>query len=216
MEEKKEKDNEEKNTKKKIGKIASYIVMGIGLVIGLSIIIFGLIRYVSAPKQIEANNKRLEEITEEINNIHADQSKEFKDNGFSKEYYSYATKLEKLQKEKSDINSKNFDLENRSMMFSIVPGLMAIIFGFVFGTVIKNIVDPPTVGKLIDENFGIDIKELGKDLTNKMASVDVEPEYKTLKCPNCGNNLDGEEKTKCKYCGATLEKVYKKKKKETK
>ncbi len=204
------------NKKEKVANTISYIVMAIGLIIGIAIIATGVYKNINNPKQLKANEARMEEITAEINSINADQSAEFKANGFSKKYYEYMTQIEKLQTEKQKLSSANFSLEYSSPLQYIVPGIFPIVFGFVFGMIIRSIINPPTPAKMLEENFGVDLKEVGKAFSEKMASVDVEPEYKTLKCPNCGNNLDGEEMTKCKYCGATLEKVYKRKKKETK
>lgn len=212
----KEKELEKDNNKEKIANTLSYVIMGIGLIIGLIIIGTGVYKNINNPKKLEANEARMSEITAEINNINAEQSKEFKENGFSKKYYDYMTQIETLQSEKNKLTTANFRLEHNSPLQYIVPGIFPIIFGFVIGMIVKNIINPPTPSKLLEDNLGVDLKEVGKALSEKMAAVDVEPEYKTLKCPNCGNNLDGEEKTKCKYCGATLEKVYKRKKKETK
>lgn len=208
----KKEENKKDNKKEQKAKVISRIIMCIGLVIGLTVIGLGIIHTVTYPKKIQKNEARMDQIAEKIGNLNAEQSAEFKENGFSKEYYSYMTKIEKLQEEKSKLSSENFQMKHFSVLQFVVPGFFPIIFGFVFGTIVKNIIDPPTPGDLLQENFGVSLEDISK----KMTSVDVEPEYKSLKCPNCGNNLDGEDLTTCKYCGATLEKVYKRKKKETK
>lgn len=50
------------------------------------------------------------------------------------------------------------------------------------------------------ENMGTSI---GKAVDN--AAKEINPEYKSLKCPNCGANIDGNgDIEKCEYCGQTL------------
>lgn len=50
------------------------------------------------------------------------------------------------------------------------------------------------------ENMGTSI---GKAVAN--AAKEINPEYKSLKCPNCGANIDGNgDIEKCEYCGQTL------------
>ena len=50
------------------------------------------------------------------------------------------------------------------------------------------------------ENMGTSI---GKAVAN--AAKEINPEYKSLNCPNCGANIDGNgDIEKCEYCGQTL------------
>ena len=121
------KEEKKENKKEKRAKVVSRIIMCIGLLIGIAIISMGLINCVTYPKKQAKNEARMDEITEEINNLNAEQSAEFKKNGFSKEYYSYMTKIEKLQEEKSKLSSENFHMKNYSVLQFIVPGFFPII-----------------------------------------------------------------------------------------
>ena len=54
------------------------------------------------------------------------------------------------------------------------------------------------------------IESMGTSVGRAMANAakEINPEYKSLKCPNCGASIDGTgEIEKCAYCGETLVKV---------
>ena len=54
------------------------------------------------------------------------------------------------------------------------------------------------------------IESMGTSVGRAMANVakEINPEYKSLKCPHCGASIDGTgEIEKCAYCGETLVKV---------
>lgn len=108
-------------------------------------------------------------------------------------------------------------MEAFQIIFFVIFGLA---FFLIFTTVIVTIYRSH---KMIDKHIdnaskgnNIDISDRTTDQMEKMATMmgkvavemakEMNPEYKSLKCPNCGAGLT-DDVDKCEYCDAPLTKV---------
>ena len=108
-------------------------------------------------------------------------------------------------------------MEVFTIIFFIIFGLaFFLIFTTAITTIYRN---HKMISKHIDnasKGNNIDISDRTTDQMEKMASMmgkvaaemakEMNPEYKTLTCPNCGANLK-DDVDKCEYCDAPLTKV---------
>lgn len=129
------------------------IVLGVGL--GLFLITTGIIKMNSKSNKNEVNNielleKKIDELEKEEIQVRLEKNKEFDENQFSEKYYLLQNKLSDIREEiseaKSEIwkeesgynNTKNRIESSKGLMY-IIPGVMAIIFGFIFGGIVLSI-----------------------------------------------------------------------------
>ena len=118
--------------KKKLIKTSKTILI-IGILLGISLIVIGVVRYNNVRQDNENTIKQEEVVTEtntrteaeiqsdidnlerEINSLKAKKNQEFKDNGFSEEYYNLETeisnKTKQLSELKIELSSSNSDYD---------------------------------------------------------------------------------------------------------
>ena len=108
-------------------------------------------------------------------------------------------------------------MEAFQIIFFVIFGLS---FFLIFTTIIVNIYrSHKMINKHIDnasKGTNIDITDRTTDQMEKMATImgkvavdmakEMNPEYKSLKCPNCGAGLTDDVEV-CEYCDAPLTKV---------
>lgn len=123
-------ENYEKG-KKVILKIAIAVLI-IGIVIGVSLIVAGILKINSASESISDNtiveedtmteeeinlkiteiDNQISEINQNINSLKAEKNQEFMDNGFSEKYYEIDSEIEIENKKISELNQEKFKLES--------------------------------------------------------------------------------------------------------
>lgn len=123
-------ENYEKG-KKVILKIAIAVLI-IGIVIGVSLIVAGILKINSASESISDNtiveedtmteeeinlkiteiDNQISEINQNINSLKAEKNQEFMANGFSEKYYEIDSEIESQNKKVSELNQEKFKLES--------------------------------------------------------------------------------------------------------
>lgn len=127
-------ENYEKG-KKIILKIAITILV-IGIVIGISLIVAGILK-INSTSENSSNNTTIEEdamteeeidlkiaeidnqineINQNLNSLKAEKSQEFMANGFSEKYYEIDSEIETENKKISDLNQEKFILESEKQL----------------------------------------------------------------------------------------------------
>ena len=125
--------NEEKyqQGKKKLIKI-SKIILILGLLIGISLIVVGIVKYNNVRENSTNNTEEvtrteeeiqndIDNITAELNSLKAKKNQEFTNNGFSEEYYRLETEISK--KDQQLINLELEQAKNNSTYGDIVSGI---------------------------------------------------------------------------------------------
>lgn len=182
----------------------------------IAVVIFVIIGLVFFKSQ--NNNNDNQNITEQIvelenkeASLRAKQNVVFKTEGFSEEYY-------RLNNEISHVQDEIWELESQQRkdktfgsfkIFMFIPVLMFIVvFITVISTIIKTskmskhqIVHPSETDDHDMEKMASMLGKVAVDMAKEM-----NPEYKALKCPNCGAGLT-DDVDKCEYCDAPLTKV---------
>ena len=186
------------NNKKKIITI-------IGVVLAAIIISVILLRY-NSNKQ-EQNRRELAELKEQKIQLEVQKNEIFFEDGFSSEYYHIRNELNEINKQ---INKKELSDGPTAIFFTIFGLIFVTIFGTVVITIFKLAKNHHNI------NANVTVNDHTTDQMEKMATMlgkvavdmakEMNPEYKSLKCPNCGANLT-DDVEKCEYCDAPLTKV---------
>lgn len=181
------------------------IITIIGVVLAVIIIGFILLRYNS--NRQEQNRRELAELKEQKIQLEVQKNEIFFKDGFSSEYYHINDELTEINKQ---INKKELSTGPSAIFFTI----FGLIFVTIFGTTVITIFKSARNHHNISTN--VTVSDHTTDQIEKMATMlgkvavdmakEMNPEYKSLKCPNCGANLTDDVEV-CEYCDAPLTKV---------
>lgn len=141
--------------------------------------------------------QKIAELKEEKITLSAEKNEEFRENGFTEEYY-------RLQQELTDVQKELSNLElNSDTSFIFIPIIMIslVAFGFifiVFSSVLTGFRRTHDTFDLVHDVIRTRLKEQQLQST-KMAPV---------KCPSCKASMPAEA-TVCEYCGTHVTRVRK-------
>ena len=172
------------------------------------ILIIGTILFIAIKNF--SNNKgnseqEFNELKEQKIKLQAEKNEVFYQDGFSEEYY-------RIDQELTDINEKiqhtELSTSAPSIIFTISGILFIIIFGSAVVLIFKTISSHKIIQNSTQNSNTSNLENMAKIIGNMAVDMakEMNPEYKSLKCPNCGaaltDNLD-----ECEYCHAPLIKV---------
>ena len=182
-------------------------------------IIFGVVKTKqNSNEKIKQAETELITLKEKEIQLQLQENEIFFEEGFSEEYYKTKNELETVREQIRENENIIDGFGDGDSMFGIMQILFFVIFGlaffFIFTTIIVTIYRTIKGHNNITPN--ITINDQTTDQMEKMATMlgkvaidmakEMNPEYKSLKCPNCGANLT-DDVDKCEYCDAPLTKV---------
>ena len=182
--------------KKKFGLIISIFILIMSIIISSVFFLDNFFRH----KKISSSeySSKLSEYNKKISTVNNEMHNEFINNGITEKYYNLQDEYSQLLKEKNNFVLDN-KRDNTSIVFKLFPSIFILIFGCTFATIIYKFTN--FNGFEMINNINLNIKS-NED--------NIEKEYVSYKCPNCGNtNLKGNNEEKCDYCGSFLKKVKK-------
>lgn len=231
----KEETNKEPNKKKYIliGIILFLVILGVGgTLITKGIFVTEETKVSEQEKTNEENIAELEKEKEELlpqeSKLKASVNEEFKNNGFSEEYYNLENDRKKISERITEIefeiskikngyydNKASIDKGVRKGVLFLFPGIAICIASFVVLIIFvkkSSSIASPSIS--LTNPLQSNHKEILEDLSDiavKMAR-EMNPTYEEFKCPNCGASLDPThtEVKKCKYCKTELYRTVKK------
>ena len=172
----------------------------------LAVIIITIIAIIGITNK-EKNTHSLDELKEQKIQLESQRHDTFLKNGFSEEYYRLDSELNEINEQ---IQKKEFSSGPAPIFFTIFGLIFVTIFGTVIITIFKAIKNPHSI------KDNVTVNDHTTDQMEKMASMlgkvavdmakEMNPEYKSLKCPNCGAALTDDVEV-CEYCDAPLTKV---------
>lgn len=136
----------------------------------------------------------------------------FRTEGFTEEYYKIDNEISRVQDEIWDLESKERRSFSNMGIFALFPIISILIFVIVFITIITTIIKTAKMSKhgIVhpSEKAGHDMEKMASMISKVAVDMakEMNPEYKALKCPNCGAGLT-DDVDKCEYCDAPLTKV---------
>lgn len=180
-------NNETKNNTKIIP-----IVFAVIAVIAIALISIYTLNQRGTKAEIE---QKITELKEEKISLSARKNEEFKENGFSEEYYRIQENLTTVQKELSrlELNSDTSFVFVPIIMFGVVT--FGIIF-IIFTNVITGMRRTHDTFDLVHDVIRTNLKTHQLNST-KIASV---------KCPSCKASMP-EDATVCEYCGTHVTRI---------
>ena len=182
----------------------------IAVIAVVMIAIFGLIFFKSQNTNDNVN-EQIAELENKEASLKAKQNVVFRTEGFSEEYYRLNNEISHVQDEIWDLESQ----QRKGKFFGTVGVFMLIpiiIFAIVVITIITSIIKMSKISKhqIVhpSERVGHEMEKMASMMGKVAAEMakEMNPEYKTLTCPNCGANLK-DDVDKCEYCDAPLIKV---------
>ena len=193
----------------------SLIKIGILVLAIISIVIFGPIVYNKIDTAKYNAQQEVEKLKDKKIDIELEKKAEFKENGFTKKYYTLENDIDKIN---GEINSKEGSITFKYTFLPII--ITAIIVAVLMFLFIINIVvsDMNKMTRSISKNGShmnlhkqvADQQKVVFDMLNRrieqveMANTKLKP----LKCPSCKANVEHDAK-KCEYCGTSLIRVKK-------
>lgn len=166
-------------------------------------------------KKVEAAEQLLITLEEKEIKLKTSQHEIFLNEGFSEEYYKVSSELENIQSQISENNRivSNYS-SDKGIFFTILPVVAIAIFGISFITVFVMIIILIYRNVTGHHNIPakVSVNKQTEDMVNMLGKVavnmakEINPEYKSLKCPNCGAALADNVEV-CEYCNAPLTKV---------
>lgn len=135
----------------------------------------------------------------------------FRTEGFTEEYYKIDNEISRVQDEIWDLESqqRNNEMGNYRQIFMVIPLLVFVLIISIFISRFAKISKMGSQGIIHpSEKTGHDIEKMASMMGKVAAEMakEMNPEYKSLKCPNCGANLP-DDVDQCEYCDAPLIKV---------
>ena len=184
------------------------------IIIAVIVVVFILIigfAFINSSKSKTNIQEQIVELENKEASLRAKKDVIFKTEGFTEEYYQIDNEIGRIQSDIWELESK----ERRSNFFGsfgffmFIPIIIFVtVFIIIFTTVIKTI----KMGKhqIVhpSEKAGHEMEKMATMMGKVAAEMakEMNPEYKSLKCPNCGAGLT-DNVDKCEYCDAPLTKV---------
>ena len=199
---------EPKNIEKK--NIGKYIRIGILVLLVVLAIGFGPTIYDKFETSKYNAEKSLEKLEEKKIDLDVEQNAEFKENGFSKKYYTLENDIDKVRE---DIAIKKASISFKYTFLPIIVSavLVAIVlFGIIINIVVSDMKKMTPAFNRLGKNFAhhqqvMDQQKAVFDLLNRRIEQEdlKNTKLKPLKCPSCKANVEHGAK-KCEYCGTSL------------
>ena len=186
----------------------SKIIIAVIAVVFILIIGFAFINSSKSKTNIQ---EQIVELENKEASLRAKKDVIFKTEGFTEEYYQIDNEIGRIQSDIWELESK----ERRSNFFGsfgffmFIPIIIFItVFIIIFTTVIKTIKMSKHQIVHPSEKAGHEMEKMATMMGKVAAEMakEMNPEYKSLKCPNCGAGLTNDV-DKCEYCDAPLTKV---------
>ena len=186
----------------------SKIIIAVIAVVFILIIGFAFINSSKSKTNIQ---EQIVELENKEASLRAKKDVIFKTEGFTEEYYQIDNEIGRIQSDIWELESK----ERRSNFFGsfgffmFIPIIIFItVFIIIFTTVIKTIKMSKHQIVQPSEKAGHEMEKMATMMGKVAAEMakEMNPEYKSLKCPNCGAGLT-DDVDKCEYCDAPLTKV---------
>ena len=186
----------------------SKIIIAVIAVVFILIIGFAFINSSKSKTNIQ---EQIVELENKEASLRAKKDVIFKTEGFTEEYYQIDNEIGRIQSDIWELESK----ERRSNFFGsfgffmFIPIIIFItVFIIIFTTVIKTIKMSKHQIVHPSEKAGHEMEKMATMMGKVAAEMakEMNPEYKSLKCPNCGAGLT-DDVDKCEYCDAPLTKV---------
>lgn len=172
------------------------------IIVGVIIAIFGLSKYFNYKN--EQKEIELAELREQKVQLQAQKNEIFAQEGLSEEYYRVSEELTEVTR-KLQRNS----VFGSSSMFTIFGLIFALTFGLAIFTIFKrSLAVHKKVDDILIDNNTEEIEKMANVLGKVAVNMakEMNPEYKSLKCPNCGAPLKDDVEI-CEYCDTPLTKV---------
>ena len=190
------------NNKTKI--IIAVVAIAIIAIIGLA--------FFNSSKSNENIQEQIVELENKEASLRAKQDVIFKTEGFTEEYYQIDNELGRIRDEIWELESKERNSLSKQGIFALFPIISILIFVTVFITVFTTIIRTAKMSKhgIVhpNEKVGHDMEKMATMMSKVAVNMakEMNPEYKALKCPNCGAGLTDDVEV-CEYCDAPLTKV---------
>lgn len=206
------KKTEDQDTKKEKIKLIKIIIL---LALIICIFAFGPSLYNKFETAKYNEQQEVKKLEDKKIDIEVEKKAEFKENGFTKKYYTLENDLNDI---KSEINKKEASIAFRYTFLPIIITAI-VVASLLIGFVIKIIVSDmnkmtPAFSRLGHharmQQQVADQQKVVFDLLNRKITQDelANTKLKPLKCPSCKANVEHGAK-KCEYCGTNLIRVKK-------
>lgn len=206
------KKTEEIDTQKEKTKLIKIIIL---IAIIICIFAFGPTLYNKFETAKYNEQQEVKKLEDKKIDIEVEQKAEFKEEGFTKKYYTLENDLNDI---KSEITKKEASITFRYTFLPIIVTAI-IVAAFLIGFVIKLIVSDMNKMTPSFNHLGhharlskqvADQQKVVFDLLNRKITQEelANTKLKPLKCPSCKANVEHGAK-KCEYCGTSLIRVKK-------
>ena len=186
----------------------SKIIIAVIAVVFILIIGFAFINSSKSKTNIQ---EQIVELENKEASLRAKKDVIFKTEGFTEEYYQIDNEIGRIQSDIWELESKErrSDFFGSFGFFMFIPIIIFVtVFIIIFTTVIKTIKMSKHQIVHPSEKAGHEMEKMATMMGKVAAEMakEMNPEYKSLKCPNCGAGLTNDV-DKCEYCDAPLTKV---------
>ena len=186
----------------------SKIIIAVIAVVFILIIGFAFINSSKSKTNIQ---EQIVELENKEASLKAKKDVIFKTEGFTEEYYQIDNEIGRIQSDIWELESKErrSDFFGSFGFFMFLPIIIFVtVFIIIFTTVIKTIKMSKHQIVHPSEKAGHEMEKMATMMGKVAAEMakEMNPEYKSLKCPNCGAGLT-DDVDKCEYCDAPLTKV---------
>lgn len=192
-------------------KKSNHVKLIVAVIAVAFIAIIGL-AFFNSSKSNENIQAQIVELENKEASLRAKKDVIFRTEGFTEEYYKIDNEISRVQDEIWDLESKERNSLSNRGVFALFPIFSILIFAIILFTVITTITKTAKMSKhgIVhpSEKTGHDMEKMATMMGKVAAEMakEMNPEYKSLKCPNCGAGLT-DDVDKCEYCDAPLTKV---------